>query len=429
MNSAPLRSALGLLLLALCLSGCGASSEAPTGGSGAEAAKRAPYLPTPDPDPFYAQPLPLPPLPAGTVLRSREVRFAPLGLPLPYPAWQLQYLSTDLHGRPQAQTAVVVQPLTPALGGTRPLLSYHFFTDSLGLQCQPTRQVTGSLANRDTQVETLEYLPQLLAFGWTLIFPDYQGPDAAFGVGRVYAPIILDGIRAAESFEPLGLAGVETPVGMMGYSGGAIATGWAAALQPRYAPELNLVGVAAGGLPANLEASFPAFEAAASNFKLAFGMLIGINRAYPQLLPPGLLNAAGERSAEAMKDGCSGATTDGSAAPTGHYSDYLSVEDFYATPGARQVFPQLDLKQAGVAPSADVYLYHGENDELVPIAETAALVAHWCAAGTRVHFQRASTGNHTTGGALAVPGQWLYLLSRFAGTETPVLPPGTESCN
>ncbi|WP_158608564.1 lipase family protein [Stagnimonas aquatica] len=429
MNSAPTRSACGLLLLTLGLTGCGASSEAPAVSDGAEAAQHSRYLPTPDPDPFYAPPTPLLALPPGSLLRSREVRFAPLGLPLPYPAWQLQYLSTDVHGRPQAQTAVVVQPLTPALSGQRPLLSYHFFTDSLGLQCQPTRQVTGSLANRDTQVETLEYLPQLLALGWTLIFPDYQGPDAAFGVGRVYAPIILDGIRAAESFEPLGLAGRDTPVGMMGYSGGAIATGWAAALQPRYAPELNLVGVAAGGLPANLEASFPAFEAAASNFKLAFSMLIGIQRAYPQFLPPGLLNAAGERSAEAVKDGCGGATTDGSAVPTGLYSDYLSVEDFYATPGARQVFPLLDLKQAGVAPSADVYLYHQEDDELVPVEETAALADHWCAAGTPVHFQRASPGNHTAGGALAVPGQWLYLLSRFAGATEPVLPPGTESCN
>jgi acetyl esterase/lipase len=187
--------------------------------------------------------------------------------------------------------------------------------------------------------------------------------------------------------------------------------------------------VAAGGLPANLEASFPAFEAAASNFKLAFSMLLGVNRAYPQFLPPGLLNEAGERSAEAAKDGCGGATTDGSAAPTGHYSDYLNVEDFYATPGARQVFPQLDLKQAGVAPSADVYLYHEEQDELVPIAETTALVESWCAAGTPVHFQRANGGNHTVGGALAVPGQWLYLLSRYAGATEPVLPPGTESCN
>ena len=35
---------------------------------------------------------------------------------------------------------------------------------------------------------------------------------------------------------------------MNGYSGGAIASNWAEALAPRYAPRLNIVAVAAGGI-------------------------------------------------------------------------------------------------------------------------------------------------------------------------------------
>jgi hypothetical protein len=42
---------------------------------------------------------------------------------------------------------------------------------------------------------------------------------------------------------------------MWGYSGGAAAVGWAAALKANYAPELNIVGVAQGGTPANLTAA------------------------------------------------------------------------------------------------------------------------------------------------------------------------------
>jgi hypothetical protein len=38
----------------------------------------------------------------------------------------------------------------------------------------------------------------------------------------------------------------------IGYSGGAIATGWAAALQNNYAPELNIKGWSSGGTPANI---------------------------------------------------------------------------------------------------------------------------------------------------------------------------------
>lgn len=53
----------------------------------------------------------------------------------------------------------------------------------------------------------------------------------------------------------------------------------------------------------------------------------------------------------------------------------------------------------------------------------------WCAAGTRVHVFRDASGEHFDGAATAVPSQYLYLLSRFGGSPTPVLPPGTQSCN
>ena len=35
-----------------------------------------------------------------------------------------------------------------------------------------------------------------------------------------------------------------TPTGMLGYSGGSIATEWASELAPSYAPELNIIGAA-----------------------------------------------------------------------------------------------------------------------------------------------------------------------------------------
>ena len=42
---------------------------------------------------------------------------------------------------------------------------------------------------------------------------------------------------------------VSTPVGMVGYSGGSIATEFASELAQGYAPHLDIVGVAEGGLP------------------------------------------------------------------------------------------------------------------------------------------------------------------------------------
>ena len=90
--------------------------------------------------------------------------------------------------------------------------------------------------------------------GWIVSSPDYEGPGSSFSAGRLSGHGVLDGLRAALNFgSTLGLSsGVK--VAGFGYSGGAIATGWAAALQPSYAPELTskLVGWSYGGTPANI---------------------------------------------------------------------------------------------------------------------------------------------------------------------------------
>ena len=82
---------------------------------------------------------------------------------------------------------------------------------------------------------------------------DYEGPNSAFIAGRLQGRSVLDSIRATTAFQQVGLqAGAK--VGVWGYSGGASAAGWAGALHRTYAPDVNLVGVAHGGTPANLTA-------------------------------------------------------------------------------------------------------------------------------------------------------------------------------
>lgn len=118
--------------------------------------------------------------------------------------------------------------------------------------------------------------------GWAVVAPDHQGPNSAYAAGPLAGRITLDGIRAAENFAPLGVDGAKTPVGMLGYSGGAIATGHAAELQSSYAPELNIVGAAEGGIPADLKSMLNmANNNAASG--LIMGGMIGVSREYPEL--------------------------------------------------------------------------------------------------------------------------------------------------
>jgi hypothetical protein len=65
--------------------------------------------------------------------------------------------------------------------------------------------------------------------------------------GAPYEPgyRILDGVRAALNCERLGLS-ASAAVGLWGYSGGGLASAWAAEVSATYAPDLNVVGAVLG---------------------------------------------------------------------------------------------------------------------------------------------------------------------------------------
>lgn len=418
---------LAMLLALTMLGACGGSDDGSDASGNGGDFSSVPFAPTPDPDPFYAQPQPMPDVPPGTLLNSKEVTFAPAGIPEPNPAWLIQYMTRDVNDRPLAATAVVVKPLVPSLLAEPPLVSYQFAYDSLGAQCAPSRTVTGDTSNANSTAETLVYLSGLTAQGWTMVFPDYEGPYHAYGAGKLSGQATLDAIRAALGFEPLGL-NADSPVAMWGYSGGALATSWAASLQGSYAPELNIVGVASGGTPADV---FGVVQNAENGpfFGLIFSAIVGANRAYPELIPDSIINDEGRRVIEAIKDGCVGDTTDGSPGASGSLADYVTIADPFNSPGALAVKPKVTLPQADHTPVADMYLYHEILDELIPIAGTDALVDAWCADGASVSYQRSLTGEHIAGVASGAPLALAYLIGRLNGLPVNVVPPTAQRCN
>src|SRR5687767_3390287 len=236
-------AATGLALLLLVTGvtvGTGGASAGPAGpgwGSSADLAE-------PEDDPFYQAPAGFESSPPGTVLATRPVSVNGLGLPVPADAQQFLVRSSDAKDAPTAVVGTLMVPKAPYPGGTRPLVSYQPATDSLGDQCNPSYKLRAG-----TEYE-LPLMLQALQHGWAVVVTDYQGPQNAFGAGRMAGHAVLDGIRGALALPGTGLAGAATPVGMWGYSGGGLATSWAAELQAGYAPELNMAAVASGGTPA-----------------------------------------------------------------------------------------------------------------------------------------------------------------------------------
>jgi hypothetical protein len=384
--------------------GSGAAGAGPSGPASATA------VPAPHDDPFYRPPAGWESTAPGTVLATRRVTVTGLGIPVPADAWQLLARSTDAKDAPTTVVATLMVPEAPYAAGARPLVSYQPATDSLGDRCNPSYKLRAG-----TEAE-LPLMLQALEQGWAVVVSDYEGPQNAFAAGRMAGHGVLDGIRGAEAVPGTGLAGVKTPVGLWGYSGGGLASSWAAELQPRYAPEVAVAGVASGGTPADMVAAARKIDGT-----IASGLVLlastGLTRAYPEMLS--LLNDKGRAMVKEIGDMCVGDAV--SRFPFRHLNEFTVSPDPLSEPVAAAVMEANHLGRQ--TPAAPVFLYHSILDELIPFPTAQALQSDWCRGGGHVTLYADAASEHSS---LAVSGAPLavgFLAARFAGVDVPATCP------
>ncbi|TXG91489.1 lipase [Rhodococcus rhodnii] len=365
-------------------------------------ASAAPVQPVADGDPFYyggAESS----TPDGAVLGVRPVA-APA-----FPgasAWQVRYKSTDSAGAPIAAMTTV---LTPPGGGAKPLVSYQPFVNSLGMQCAPSHSVaTGGL-------QETPLLAGMLARGWAVAVPDHLGPTSAYGAAQLGGRLVLDGIRAVRDVPEAAAGG---PVAMAGYSGGAMATAWAASLAPEHAPDLPLVGAAVGGTPVDLgELADRLGGTPSPAFGLGFAAAIGLEREYPTRSPLGdVLNPDGLALRDRMANLC---TDDILAAGSGRSIDELTTRPgIFDDPEVRSVMNENSVTFAP-PPRIPLYVWHGDADPLVTIGPVRDAVGKFCAGGTPVRFDSFPGADHGTAIVAGGPAAFGYLGDRIAGVPAP----------
>lgn len=387
----------------------GASADART-ADGAD----VPLLPSDDP--FYAAPDPLPKVAPGTVLRSRPVTVRGLGLPMPVRAWQVLYRSTDAQGRPNAVSGTVAvladgKPPQSFGAGGRPLLAYNIGTHGLASQCAP------SFLLRKVEEPEQGLMAAVVARGWAIMVTDYEGLGTpgphTYTSGLATGRAVLDGARAALRLEEAGL-GPDTSVGLWGYSEGGFASAWAAELAPTYAPELDLVGTAAGGVPAKMLNSARRIDGGPlSGFVLAAS--VGLDRADPRMDLDSLLNKEGRLAAKTIARQCVAEWTFQFANHPVHH--YAKSTDPLSLPRVKAVIGASHLGRG--TPNAPMYVYEAVNDEFIAVEDVRGLVAAYCGRGVPVAYVEDPYGEHVTFAAQGAPAALGWLESRFAGEQAP----------
>jgi hypothetical protein len=258
--------------------------------------------------------------------------------------------------------------------------------------------------------------------GYVVTVPDFENQDLHWVAGRESGMSALDGITATLTALELGQ---DTPVGLMGYSGGSIAADWASELQPHRAPDMNLVGTAMGGIPANLKHNLPYVDGTPEWSDVIPGAMIGISRAYGVDLMP-YLSTWGRKVARTESHQCIGEMSGEFPNLTIKHLMKKRYEGILAVPVFRRIMQDLRMGTAKGHPSAPMLMvwgnHDGKGDDVMVAKDQQALADEYCGQGVPVQTQEIQGADHSQGGASFIPIAEAWLAARFAGT------PASSSC-
>jgi pimeloyl-ACP methyl ester carboxylesterase len=239
-------------------------------------------------------------------------------------------------------------------------------------------------------------------------------------VGRALGPNVLDAMRAARELYPAELPS-EGPAAIVGYSEGGAAAAWAAQLQPTYAPDVPLAGVAAGAAAADLEAAGPLLDGSFFSFFIAYGG-IGYSAAYPELeLDPYLTAKARSGIAALRQSTLPQAMLSG---PRFVRASDLTRPNVMELPEWRRRLRENRLGE--MVPDAPVLLHHARRDQIVSFEQSVNLRDSWERIGADVRLYVTRGGvDHISGGVAGMPVAlgWIAGRLRRRGAGVAVNPP------
>lgn len=375
-------SGFTVLLVLLAGAGCNRSKRASSESSPAPTlqAFRA-SVTAHAPDTFYDPPPDVPRKP-GELLRSEPLK--DVMLPAGVRGWRILYATTVDDSTPATAVATVFAPTDPP-AGPRPVIAWEHGTTGLLRKCMP------SLVSLPTK--GVPWCNRIVTAGWVVVATDYSfaedGGPHPYLIGEGEARAVLDSVRAARQMSELSL---DKRMVMWGYSQGGHAALWAGIIGPRYAPDLEIVGVAAIAPAANIK-NILAMNVAADK---RFGPYIALSysRFYPDItferaLRPEALDAARQivnlcgfvRPEDPERIEALAATFDGPA---------------LATSSNKALQARLEQNTPDGLIKTPVVIAQGLSDLVVPSSATDAYVEDRCSAGQRLEYWTFAGRDHLT---------------------------------
>src|SRR5271165_1190201 len=391
-------------------------------------------VPQPGDDPFYKYTGSLESIPPGTVLKPRNLAYRAFGVPTWLKATQLLYRSTSQTGNPTVNVTSVIQPRYQE--DKTKVISYQSAYDSLNRNDEPSYAISGgvTLGGLVSGVEGAVFGP-FIADGYTVIVPDTEGQRADFAAGPEYGMNTLDSIRAAFNSSTVALPS-DAKVAMLGYSGGAIATEWAAELAPTYAPDVNarLIGAAMGGVLVHPARNLHYVDGSLFWPGVMPMALVGLGRAFQIDFRPYL----SDYGVKVYNDMQTASIID----VLGHYPGLTwqkLAKPAYPTPESLPSYATLAnqlIMGTGGTPTIPLFIGQGANgallegtpgdkrgigagDGVMIAGDVRTLARGYCKKGTTVHYEQYDALSHIWSIRIWLPNSIAWIKERFAGLPAP----------
>lgn len=383
MNIAGLRSTGTAVLLALL---AGAGCNRPKRASLESSVTPAPQgvsagITAQAPDAFYDPPSDLPHQP-GALLRSEPLK--DVILPAGVRGWRILYATTVDDSTPATAVATVFAPTDPA-AGPRPVVAWDHATTGLLQKCMPSlfSTPTKGIPERD----------RIVMAGWVVVATDYsfaeKGGPHPYLIGEGEARATLDSVRAARQMSELTLG---TRIVVWGYSQGGHAALWTGIVGPRYAPDLEILGVAAIAPAANIK-NILAMDVAVDK---RFGPFLALSysRFYPDITFEQALRLEALDAAHRVVNLCAFAQPEDPETIEAVAATFDGPA--LATRSNKALQARLEQNTADGLIQAPVVIAQGLSDVVVPPSATDAYVEERCSAGQRLEYWTFAGRDHFT---------------------------------
>ena len=394
------------------------TAAAPMASAPAAKAATTPVLPSQDPFYTYDGATPLAQIAPGTVLKERAASLQLQGLTVPVTTEQVLYRTTGERGQPTVTVTTIIKPLVSALGTK--IVAYQNAYDALGSQCDPSYTLQGG-NNADTTGQDEEVaIAAYLAAGYTVTVPDYEGENLEWGAGQESGYGTLDAIRATEHY--LGAPG-STQAGMLGYSGGSIATEWAAETAPTYAPDLRIVGTAVGGVPVDFAHNLSYINGDTSWAGVIPAVLISLPHAFGDDITP-YLSAYGQQVMGQVAGKCIGDFAGAYPGLTIQQMLLPQYSDPYQIPDLVTIINHLIMGTTpGRPPSEPMLMGVGKSDAtgdgIMVAGDVQELAYQYCQRGVPVTFTQYQGLQHSQAFVPFEAAALTFLEDRFTGLPAP----------